>query len=214
MEKLSDDCLDKIKFLQFRGIIIKEGLGTIVDSIQTLERYKEMLSTIDFVIYHDNHFFLLRNFSSKTLSLLRECSVKFSTKGNIREQENEIVGDLNSLSLIVDKEECIEDYFILEKKLRFNLPKTNDDIINSMAGDYNVVYQILNAAITDKHLKNVSCRQFVETTAFLLASIPELYEDCPLAIPMSQEYLKEVPKVKDLRLKRCINEVQKELKTF
>ena len=214
MEILSNDCVERIKFLQFRGIIIEEKVSQIVDSIETLERYKEMLNTIDFVIYHDENFFLLENYCTKTLSLLRECSVKYSTSGKVRERENEIIGDLNKVLHSPFKENDVNEYYKLEKKLRLNLPITNEDVLDSMAGDYNVVNQILKAAISDHHIKNISCRQFVESTEFLLASIPQLYEECPLSIQMSEEYLEEMPKVKDFKLNRCIHKVKKELKNF
>lgn len=151
---------------------------------------------------------------TKTQGLIRQLSCKFNSNGKVREKENELIGDINRMTLLVDKEERIEQYYSLERGLRMNMPITTDDILQSVAGDYNVVVQLLSSVEENKKLNNISCRQFLESTAFFLSSISSLYEECPLMISKSYDYLEEMPKVKDFKLRKNIYKVKKELKTF
>ncbi len=206
--------MDKVSFFKFRGIIICVSLEEIVKSIETLETYNALLDTIDFTLYHDQNFFLLRNFSSKTLSILKECSIKFSTNGKVREKENCIIGDINSLCTVFDKETLISDYFKLERNLRLKLPNTDKEVYRSMAGDYNIMFQITKAIDIEKSIENVDPRQFIESTDFFLASIPEFYCGYPDAISASLDYLKSLPRQKEYLVDRGIHKIKRKLKNF
>lgn len=206
--------MDKVSFFKFRGIIISFSLEEIVKSIEVLETYNALLDTIDFTLYHDQNFFLLKNFSSKTLSILKECSIKFSTKGKVREKENGIISDINSLSIVFDKETLISDYFKLERNLRLKLPSTDKEVYRSMAGDYNIMFQITKAIDIEKPIENVEPRQFIESTDFFLASIPEFYSGYPDAISASLDYLNSLPRQEDYIVNKGIHKIKKRLKNF
>lgn len=215
MEKfLSTDTYDKIHFLLFRALIINYDGIYIASLHDDFEKYIQMLDTIDFSIYHDSNFFLLKDYAMKTLTFIKECSIKFNTKGKVRDIENEIIGDLNQLKTIGDKDLRIRDFYELERNLRMNLPYDDDDIIGSISCDYGVIRELLVSSLNDKKIKNISCRQFVESTSFFLDSIPEFYEECPDAIEMSINYLDTMPKVHYLKLNRGIKKIKKRLKTY
>lgn len=209
-----DGLLEKTNFLKFRGLIIRLSVEQIVNAFETEELYKDFLDSAEFALYHDQYFFILKNFSNKTLSILKESSIKFSTKGIIRQTENGIISSLNSLNLVFDKEGIKEDYFRLEKGLRLNLPITEKDVYRSMGGDYNVIFQITKAMDNNSTIEDVECRQFLESTDFFLSSLPEFYSGFPDAIPKSLEYLKNLLKQDDYRLNRGISKIKRKLKTF
>lgn len=211
---LSTDTYDKIYFLMFRGLFIYNNSSDIVKLYDNYEKYQQMLDTIDFSIYHDSNFFLIKDYMQKTLSFIKDCSIKFNTKGNVRKKENDIIGELNKVKYLGDKDLRIRNFYELERNLRMNLPYDDKDIINSVACDYSIIHQVLSSVVKKEEIKNLSIRQFVESTAFFLDSIPEFYEDCPAAIETSINFLEEAPKTKYHKLNKSIKVIKKRLKNF
>lgn len=210
---VSDIVFNKTDALLIRGLLIRQSAQETIDELKSQQEFLGFLETVESTLIYDEEFFFLQDYLSKTQHIIRLGSNKFSTTGNIRQKENENIVALNKLSLTKDKEEIVDSYLGGEYTMREYIPYTDEMLYLSMANDYYIMSEIQREMYDSKSLLHLDPRQFLASTSYFTYVIPELYENYPICIEMTEEYLRSISKDRP-DLKTFSKKVKKRLDLF
>lgn len=208
-----DSILLKTNLLLIRSLLIKHSEKQIIDYLGDENIYFGFLETISNMLDINRDFLLLKDYLSKTQYIIKLGSEKFKTKGDVREKENGLIVDLNDIVSINNKEEVITSYLSDEIIMREYLPYTGELLFNSMAGDYYIIKEIQKQKNEFQNLSHLPARTFLASTSFLMCFVPELYENDPICVKMTEEYLEDLKK-RIPELKMYTKKIKKRLSNF
>ena len=207
--------LNRVDYLLFKSLIISLDAKEIMSTLTDLNAYKRILNTIDFTIKNDYSFFFLKNYLEKAQELLKLGNEKFHTKEEVRECEIDIMSDLNKINYTSKEEKnaLVEDYLLTERISRMFLTNSYEEIYNSMACDYPVLYNLIEGMNDDKDFNYKSVPQVIATSSYLAEMMPELYVWYPSSVEKISKYLKE-NKDDNKYVNKCSRKIKRILKHY
>lgn len=191
------------ELLKVRNLIILESETDLCEYLKDEKRYNKFIEKVYSLLFFDRDFFYVKNYSSKIINIINTKRAAFSSR-NIC-MENNIEFELNKMAKDDKKEEKELEYYFYQNTLRGNLFKTNNELLTSIAFDYDVVTEL-----------NESCqafpmKYFVATTSFLLNVVPDYYINNQNSFYITKTIINKYEKSSDFKLNKMVKKTKKRL---
>lgn len=210
---VSDSIFGKTDALLLRSLLIRQSAFETINELKNQQEFLGFLETIESTLEYDKEFFFLQDYLDKTQHIIRLGSQKFSTIGAIRQKENENIIELNKLSMTKNQDKIVDQYLGGEYAMREYVPYTDQLLFVSMVNDYYIMNEIQKEMYDYQSLLHLEPRQFLASTSYFTYIVPELYENYPICVEMTEEFIKELPR-KRPELKRYAKKVKNRLDLF
>lgn len=164
--------------------LIYGSIMLLLQTYQSEDAYQNFLFRVLSLMEYDELF--LASFPvtiCKILEVINEKRFEFKTTNEIRQQENKIIVSANTIKTIpFDK--ARNRYRVIQETLRGITIATDEELVREVAYDIHVI-----DALKTNNMVNLGPRKFLSSTAYLIETFPEFYQQNSNFIEKSLSYI-------------------------
>ncbi|MCI8346988.1 MAG: hypothetical protein HFJ12_03450 [Bacilli bacterium] len=204
-------CEEKEAVFLIKNQLIYGSIVRLLQTYQSEDGYQKFLFNVLSLMEHDKLF--LASFPvtiDKILEVINKKRFEFKTTNEIRQQENKIIVSANTIKMILP-DEARNCYRLTQEKLRGITIATDEELVDQIAYDIHVI-----ASLRTNNMVYFEPMKFLSSTAYLIETFPEFYQQNPNFIEKSLDYIdvfdkldvpydKKNAKVISKKFKKCRN---------